>query len=175
MFRQIFLSAAGAMLCVGTALAHVTLESQEAPVGASYKAVLRLPHGCDGSPTTAIRVRLPAGVIGVKPMPKPGWKLDTVLGKYTKPFTLRGAKVSEGVTEIAWSGGNLADAFYDEFVFTSVLAEELQAGQTIYFPVVQECEKGVHRWIDIPTGHGGHDDHSGGPEAAPGLKLLPKR
>jgi uncharacterized protein YcnI len=83
--------------------------------------------------------------------------------------------MSEGVTEIAWSGGNLADAFYDEFVFTGALAEELSAGQTIYFPVVQECEKGVHRWIEIPSGHGGQDDHSGGPEPAPGLKLLPKR
>jgi uncharacterized protein YcnI len=155
--------------------AHVTLESQQAPIGASYKAVLRVPHGCDGSATTAIRIRLPAGVIGVKPMPKPGWKLDTVSGKYSKPFTLRGAKVSEGVTEIAWSGGNLADAFYDEFVFTGALAEELQGGQTIYFPVVQECEKGMHRWIEIPTGDSPHDDHSGGPEPAPGLKLLPKR
>jgi periplasmic copper chaperone A len=175
MNRQFFFGAAGAMLCIGVASAHVTLETQQAPVGASYKAVLRVPHGCDGSATTAIRIRVPSGVIGVKPMPKPGWKLDTVSGKYPKPFTLRGAKMSEGVTEIAWSGGNLADAFYDEFVFTGALAEELSAGQTIYFPVVQECEKGVHRWIEIPTGHGGHDDHSGGPEPAPGLKLLPKR
>jgi uncharacterized protein YcnI len=175
MFRQLLLGATGAMLCIAGASAHVTLETQQAPVGASYKAVLRVPHGCDGSATTAIRIRVPAGVIGVKPMPKPGWKLDTVSGKYPKPFTLRGAKMSEGVTEIAWSGGNLADSFYDEFVFTAALAEELSAGQTIYFPVVQECEKGVHRWIEIPTGHGGHDDHSGGPEPAPGLKLLPKR
>jgi len=174
MFRQIFLGAAGAMLCIGTTFAHVTLEAQQALVGASYKAVLRVPHGCDGSATTAIRVRLPAGIIGVKPMPKPGWKLDIVSGKYSKPFTLRGAKVSEGVTEIAWSGGNLADAFYDEFVFMSVLAEELEAGQMLYFPVVQECEKGVHRWIEIP-GHSGRDDHSEGPEPAPGLKLLPRQ
>jgi uncharacterized protein YcnI len=175
MFRQLLLGAVAAMFCFGTALAHVTLETQQAAVGASYKAVLRVPHGCDGSATTAIRVRLPAGITGVKPMPKPGWKLDIVSGKYAKPLTWRGTKLSEGVTEIAWSGGNLADAFYDEFVFTSVLAEELEAGQMLYFPVVQECEKGVHRWIEIPTGHSGHDDHSGGPEPAPGLKLLPKQ
>ena len=37
-----------------------------------------MPHGCSGSPTTAIRVRVPAGIIGVKPMPKPGWQLNTV-------------------------------------------------------------------------------------------------
>ena len=65
-------------LPVGDASAHVTLERQEAPVGSSYKAVLRVPHGCGGSPTTAIRVRVPAGIIGVKPMPKPGWQLNAV-------------------------------------------------------------------------------------------------
>ena len=150
------------------------LETRQAPAGASYKAVLRVPHGCDGSATTAIRVRIPAGVVDVKPMPKPGWKLDIVTGPYAKPATLRGAKVSEGVTEIAWSGGKLPDAYYDEFVFTSSLADELEAGQTVYFPVVQECEKGVHRWIDIPAG-GAHGDHSESAEPAPALKLLPKR
>jgi uncharacterized protein YcnI len=174
MFRQLYLGAAGAMLCIGTVSAHVTLETQQAAVGASYKAVLRVPHGCDGSATTAIRVRIPAGIIAVKPMPKPGWKLDTVSGTYAKPATLRGAKVSEGVTEIAWSSGKLADAYYDEFVFTSALADELEAGQTVYFPVVQECEKGVNRWIEIPAA-GARDDHSESSEPAPGLKLLPKR
>jgi periplasmic copper chaperone A len=41
--------------------------------------------------------------------------------------------------------------------------------------VVQECEKGVHRWIEIPKDHdnGGHG--TGSPEPAPGLRLLPKR
>jgi uncharacterized protein YcnI len=178
MLRRFLLGAAGALIITSGALAHVTLETREAPVGASYKAVLRVPHGCDGTATTAIRVRLPDGVIGVKPMPKSGWQLGTIIGKYSKPYTLRGAKVTEGVSEIAWSGGKLPDAHYDEFVFMGALAEELEAGKTIYFPVVQECEKGVHRWIEIPKGgeHSGNDGHSeGSPEPAPGLRLLPKR
>jgi uncharacterized protein YcnI len=171
MYRGLLSGATGVLLVITGASAHVTLELQQAHVASSYKAVMRVPHGCEGTATTAIRIRIPDGVIGVKPMPKPGWQLNLVSGKYPKPFTLRGAKVTEGVTEIAWSGGKLADAHYDEFVFTSVLAEELEAGKTIYFPVVQECEKGVHRWIEIPKEGGGH----GGPEPAPGLKLLPKR
>jgi len=52
-------------------LGHVTLEQRQAAVGAAYKAVFRVPHGCDGSPTIAIRVRIPEGVLDVKPMPKP--------------------------------------------------------------------------------------------------------
>ncbi len=175
MFRPLVLGAVGACACFGVASAHVTLERPETPVAASYKAVLRVAHGCKGSPTTAIRVRLPAGVIAVKPMPKPGWTLDVVSGKYPKPYTLRGAQVTEGVSEISWSGGKLLDAHYDEFVFASFVAGELEAGHTIYFPVVQQCEQGVHRWIEIPTGKHSEGHGAGAAEPAPGLRLLPRR
>jgi periplasmic copper chaperone A len=171
MLRMI-LSAAFALAAATCARAHITLETKEAPVGGSYKAVMRVPHGCDGSATTAIRIRMPEGFIAVKPMPKPGWKLDAVNGKYPGSYSLQGAKVSEGVTEIRWSGGNLPDAFYDEFVFTGAIANELEPGKTLYFPVVQECEKGVHRWIEIQTSGHSQDETS---EPAPALKLLPKR
>jgi uncharacterized protein YcnI len=170
MCRTILLSVAANVFAMAVANAHVTLETQQATVGSTYKAVMRVPHGCGDSPTTAIKIRIPEGVIGVKPMPKPGWKLDVVTGKYAKPYTLRGAKVGEGVTEVHWTGGKLPDAFYDEFVFRADIASELEAGKTIYFPVVQECEKGIHRWIEIPQPGQGER----GPEPAPGLRLAPK-
>ena len=145
------------------AAAHVTLEFHEAPVGASYKAVLRVGHGCEGAATTLIRVKIPDGVIAVKPMPKPGWKVDTTTGKYPKTYSYsHGAKLSEGVTEIAWSGGKLPDAHYDEFVFSGFLAGDLESGGMLYFPVVQECEKGVHRWIEIPAA-GNSSEHLASP------------
>jgi uncharacterized protein YcnI len=163
--------AVGAGIC--TASAHVTLETREAPVGAPYKAVLRVPHGCEGSATISLRIRVPEGMIAVKPMPKPGWKIDTVSGKYPRTYNyFHGAKLSEGVTEVSFSGGNLPDAYYDEFVVTGFLAGDLEAGKTLYFPVVQECEKGIHRWIEIPAGGRSSGDHG---EPAPALKLLPKR
>jgi uncharacterized protein YcnI len=141
------------------AYAHVTLETQEARVGASYKAVLKVPHGCDGAATTAIRVRVPAGIIAVKPMPKPGWTLETKTGAYDKTYAFfHGRKLSEGVVEIAWSGGRLPDAWYDEFVFQGFVAGDLKPGETLYVRVVQECEKGIHRWIEVPeTGKSASD------------------
>ena len=134
--------------------------------------MLRVPHGCEGTATTSVRVRIPDGVIRAKPMPKPGWTLTTVTGKYPKTYELFHAKLSEGVTEISWSGGKLPDAQYDEFVFQGNLADDLEPGKVLYFPVVQECEKGVHRWIEIPADGKSAGDY---PEPAPGLKLLPKR
>jgi periplasmic copper chaperone A len=172
MFREFALGAAGAVAVACTASAHITLETREAPVGAPYKAVLRVPHGCDGAATTALRVRIPEGMIAVKPMPKPGWKIDTVSGKYSKTYSFfHGAKLSEGVTEVSFSGGSLPDAYYDEFVVTGFIAGDLQPGTMLYFPVVQECEKGVHRWIEIPAAGKSPGDY---PEPAPGLKLVPK-
>jgi uncharacterized protein YcnI len=170
MMRRFFLVAT-IVAAATPALAHVTLEAQEGRVGASFKAVVRVPHGCAGSATTAIRVKIPDGVIAVKPMPKPGWTLETKTGPYGKTYNhFHNAKLSEGVTEVAWSGGKLPDAYYDEFVFASFLSADLEAGKTLYFPVVQECEKGVHRWIEIPAGKPGeHLD-----EPAPGVKLLAK-
>jgi uncharacterized protein YcnI len=164
-----------AFVGVTSARAHVTLETQQAAVGAGYKAVLRVPHGCGGSSTVSIRLRVADGVVDVKPMPKAGWKLETKSAKYSKTFSLRNAKMSEGVTEITWSGGQLPDAHYDEFVFIGAISDDLQPGATIYFPVVQECEKGVARWIEIPAAGATQDHSSESSQPAPALRLVPRR
>jgi uncharacterized protein YcnI len=163
---------AGAMMLAacGTAGAHVTLETPEAPVSSTYKAVLRVGHGCEGSPTVAIRVRIPDGVIAVKPMPKPGWDLTTKVEPYPQPVKYFEDTLTEGVREIAWTGGKLPDEWYDEFVFRARLPDE-GGGSTVWFPLVQECETGVHRWIEIPAEGKTADDYR---EPAPGVRLTPK-
>jgi periplasmic copper chaperone A len=158
------------LVTCGAANAHVTLEASEASVSSTYKAVLRVGHGCEGSPTVAIRVQIPEGMIAVKPMPKPGWELTTKIEPYTQPVKYFEDTLTEGVKEIAWTGGKLPDEWYDEFVFRGRLPDE-GAGTIVYFPVVQECEAGVHRWIEIPAEGKTADDYE---EPAPGLTLTPK-
>jgi uncharacterized protein YcnI len=160
------------LLVPAVASAHVTIENREAAVGGPFKVVFRVPHGCGTSPTTKLRVRIPQGVIGVKPMPKSGWQLDVVNAAYGKSYRMfHDPNVSEGAQEVAWSG-RLPNEHYDEFVLSVYLTDELVPGTTLYFPVVQECESGVHRWIEIPEGGKSPSDY---PEPAPGVKLLPKR
>jgi uncharacterized protein YcnI len=154
-----------------TATAHVTLERKETPVGAFYKAVLSVPHGCEGSATVKVAVTIPEGVISVKPMVKPGWSLEVKRGAYARPYSyLHGAKLTQGPQEITWSGGNIPDAYYDEFVMQTFIAGELTPGTSLYFPVIQTCEKGEHRWIETPSSPKTGSGHG---EPAPGLKLLP--
>lgn len=160
-------AAAGAVLAamVAPALAHVTLEVAQAPVGSAYKAVLRVPHGCDGTATTAIRLKVPEGFVTAKPMPKAGWTLDIKTGDYAKNYTLYGSPVTSGATEIVWSGGNLPDNEYDEFVVRGTLAADLPVGSKLYFPVIQTCTSGEEDWIDTSG------DEAGTP--APALELTP--
>ena len=164
---------AAVVLAASAAHAHVTVESKQVAVGSYYKAVFAVPHGCAGSPTVRLRVQIPEGVIGVKPMPKPGWTLETVKGKYATEYDFHGSKVSEGVKEVVWSGGKLADDNYDEFVAATYLTTALKPNTMLYFPVVQECEQGVSRWIDLPKDGQASHGHDG-KSPAPGIKLLPK-
>jgi periplasmic copper chaperone A len=164
--------AAVATLAASSASAHVTLENRQATIGAGYKAVFAVPHGCAGSATTKIRVQIPEGVIAVKPMPKAGWNVETIKGKYAAEYDYHGAKYSEGVREVVWSGGKLPDDYYDEFVISTFLTGVLKPDTVLYFPTVQECEQGISRWIDIPQGGPAHMHEDKWP--APGVKLMPK-
>lgn len=150
------------------ALAHVTLETSEAPANSTYKAVLRIPHGCDGQPTYTVRVQIPEGFIAVKPMPKPGWKLETRKGPYAKTYEYFGSTLSEGVKEVIWSGGELLDEHYDEFVLRGRVAD-VPPGTVLWFKTVQECPNGAERWIEIPA-PGQKASHLKYP--APGVKVL---
>ena len=140
-----------------TALAHSTLETSQATPNSTYKGVLRVPHGCKGEATKAVRIQIPETIIDVRPMPKAGWTLTTARGAYAKSYDLYGKPVADGVKEIVWSGGELPDAFYDEFVFRARITAEA-AGKTLAFPVVQECQNGSERWIEIAAD--GQDPHT---------------
>ncbi len=170
--KPLFMIALAAAAAVASpAGAHVTLQNRQATPASYYKAVFAVPHGCAGSPTVKIRVQIPEGVIAVKPMPKPGWNVETVKGKYSTSYELHGATITEGVKEVLWSGGKLADDNYDEFVLATFLTGSLKPNTTLYFPLVQECEQGTSRWIEIPQeGKPAHDSKS----PAPGVKLMPK-
>ena len=78
--------AAAALMISAPAFAHVTFENGQANPNSTYKATLRIPHGCAGKPTLKVRVRIPEGIVAVKPMPKAGWKLETTKGAYVKAY-----------------------------------------------------------------------------------------
>jgi len=188
--RRLAVAMCAAALSVGAAHAHVTLEKKDAKLGAGYKAVFSVPHGCKGEATTEVRIDIPEGVIAVKPMPKPGWKLSLEKGAYVRSYAFHhGETKSEGVRSVTWSGGELPDEYFDQFVLSTFIAGELEANQKLAFPVTQKCASGEMHWNELPAAgqdlhaleypapqlllvageqhHHGHGDHSGQAAGAP--------
>eukprot|EP01037_Dinobryon_pediforme_P011626 gene11626-11721_t len=166
-YIQTILAAALLFGVTSAALAHITLEKSESLPKSGYKAVFRVPHGCEGSTTTAIKITIPEGVIAAKPMPKAGWTLAMTKGPYANSYKQYGETVTSGVKEITWSGGSLPDDEYDEFTVSTYLTEALAAGSAVYFPVVQTCEKGVANWVGVPK-----DGQAATGEPAPSVKII---
>ncbi len=152
-----------------TALAHATLEQESVTQNKTEKLTVRIGHGCDGAPTLRLRVRIPDGVIAVKPMPKAGWTLETTVEPYAEPYDYFGNSLTEGVREIVWTG-SLDDAHYDEFVFRGRITESTEAGTMLYVPIVQECADAAERWIEIPAAGQSGDDLEA---PAPGVMVSP--
>ncbi len=140
------------VLVTSVAHAHVLLEEPAALAGSSYRAALRIGHGCAGRPTTGVRVFLPAGVRGAKPMPKAGWALSTRRATLAQPYDKHGRTVREDVVEIHWAARSaehaLPDDNYDEFVLRATLPE--QAG-ALWFRVLQSCDGAQLDWAEIPA------------------------
>ena len=166
------LGVAALLLAVPTpdAAAHVALDVREATAGSSVRLALRVPHGCAGAATTSLRVRLPDELRNAKPQPKAGWTVDLVLRDAAGHGHGHGHHDGDEPAEIAWSGGSLADAHYDEFVLVASIDRD--AAGTLHLPVVQECEGGlVERWITIPAGG---QSAGGVSHPAPSLRIVPR-
>ena len=135
----------------GTASAHVVLEYQVAPAGASYKATFKVGHGCGASPTRQVVVDIPEGFKGARPQPKPGWTLEVQRSKLATPYTSHGRSVTEDTTRITWTAKTAEDALpsahYDEFVLVGQTPDN--AG-SIYWPVRQVCAEGRNDWTEVP-------------------------
>lgn len=140
------LACATLSLFTNPSLAHASLEQPTAAPGSTYKAVMRIPHGCDGTPTTKIAITIPEGLFNVKPMPHPGWDLTTKKADYENTYHAHGHPYSSGVVTITWSNGNLPDDWYDEFTFRGSVSKDIKDGTALYFPTVQTCVSGQNFW-----------------------------
>jgi uncharacterized protein YcnI len=140
--------AGGALLAVAVpamASAHVTVSPDELVAGDHGVLTFAFSHGCDNSPTTALRITMPDGLASVSPTLDGDWTIDVERGDdglvsavtYTAlspvPTDLRGA-VSMGVG-------------LDE-----------DTPDSLAFPVEQKCVDGTTEWTQIAEN--GEDPHS---------------
>lgn len=140
-------SLAGALLWAPAAGAHVTPQDPEAPSGGYFTTAFKVGHGCEGSPTTKVEIKMAEGVTSVKPQPVAGWNLSTTMRTLDPPVDNHGTPITETVDTVVWEGGPLPDSELQMF-WVSMKLPEGEAGSTLAFPVVQTCETGQTDWIE---------------------------
>lgn len=123
--------AAFAVLSVASpVLAHIDPDPTDAQAGSEVSVGFTVEHGCEGSPTERLDMRLPDGVAGAVAEPPSGWT----------------GQIEDNI--VSFIGGPLPDD--EELTFRVRLILPPTPDTTIYFPFVQRCEVGEIRWIDIP-------------------------
>ncbi len=115
------------------ASAHATLTATTTSAGAEAVLRLSIEHGCDGSPTTAVAVRLPEGIADAAPTSDPRWEAAI-----------------EGETVVFRAKRPLPDGQPVTAELTATLPE---TPGTLVFPTVQTCAEGELAWLEaVPDG-----------------------
>jgi uncharacterized protein YcnI len=141
--------AAFAVLSVASpVLAHIDPDPTDAQAGSEVSVGFTVEHGCEGSPTERLDMRLPDGVTAPVAEPPSGWT----------------GQIEDNI--VSFIGGPLPDD--EELTFRVRMILPPTPDATIYFPFVQRCEIGEIRWIDLPR----DDSDTELDEPAPAMQLF---
>lgn len=132
------------------ASAHVTITPSSTTAGASAVLEVSIPHGCDGSSTTAVTIRIPEEVNAVSPTRNALWELEKETVQLDPPVTdSHGNQVTERVASVTYRTDTpLPDGHRDVFELSLQIPDA--AGATLEFPTIQTCEQGEVAWIEVP-------------------------
>lgn len=135
----------------GTAAAHNYLLETEAPAGYVRDIVMRVPHGCKGSPVNQVRIKIPDGVYRVTVEHRDDWEISTKMRPVDPPVSGDGGQpITETVDEIVWANPKTllpADRI-GEFRFRAKLPNEV--GKILYFRTLNACVEGDDNYVDLP-------------------------
>jgi uncharacterized protein YcnI len=129
-------------LLVAAVVAHVTIDPPEATRGRFARLAFRVPTERDDATTTRFSVQLPAEhpVRFVSVRPHPGWDYQVETTPLDRPIPGGHDEITEAVSSITWTGGEIAPGEFDEFVVSlgplPVDTDQLQ------FPSVQTYDDG---------------------------------
>lgn len=126
-------SAAAVVAITAPAKAHVTIDDVTVE-GDTIALTFMFDHGCGISPTVGLRVRLPDGVEVLATAQPDGWN------------------ASSDNESVSWTGPPIAHEQPASFTVTTTRFGH--AGETVWFPAVQQCEQGESAWIETDDAGG---------------------
>jgi uncharacterized protein YcnI len=140
-FTILLAGAAGLTLALAAPLAasaHVALASATSTAPGTVSVItFSLGHACDGSPTTAVAIDLPAPMSGVVPTAKAGWQIATETDV-------------DGTTVTYTAETPLADGIRDTFDVQAYLPED---ATELVMPAMQTCVEGGYAWDGSDADH----------------------
>ncbi|MEY9965574.1 uncharacterized protein YcnI [Streptacidiphilus sp. MAP12-16] len=143
------LAAAGVLLLVGSASAHVTVQPSSAAKGASDQAFsFRVPNEKDGATTTEVQVYFPTDhpIPSVLVNSMPGWKAAIATSKLKTPIQTDDGAITDAVSSITWTGGSIDPGHYQDF--TVDFGQLPSDTDQLTFKALQTYSDGtVVRWI----------------------------
>lgn len=144
-------TAALSLCLIGPASAHVTAGGSTTEAGEYTVLTVSVPHGCEGSSTTKVAIKIPADVLAVTPTRNPFWDVSTTIDKLAKPTTdAHGNTVTERTGTVTYTAKTpLPDDQRDAFELSFQIPDK--AGEVLAFPTVQTCEKGATAWVEVPA------------------------
>ena len=158
----------GVMAVAPMAAAHVTVNPGEAEKGGFASLTFRVPNERDDATTTSLEVNFPEEhpFTSVRVKPTPGWQYEIEMRTLDEPLDNHGEEVTEVVSKITWSGGEIGTTEFQEFsVSAGRMPEDVDQ---IMFPSIQTYSGGeVVRWIDEVVEGEEEPEHP-----APTLKLI---
>jgi uncharacterized protein YcnI len=154
-------------LVAGPAGAHVEVDPGSAPKGSTSKFSFQVPNEEDNASTVSLMVEFPSDhpIPSVSVLAKPGWTFATTKAPLPKPVQTENGQVTEAVSTITWTGGEIPPGAFDLF---TVLAGPLPKNvNQLQFKATQTYSDGnVVQWIEPTVKGGAEPEHP-----APVLKL----
>lgn len=135
-------------LAMAPALAHVTISPDQATPNSFIVGTVSVPHGCDGSPTTKITIKVPDQIVEIAPTRNAFWNVQVIQSKLATPLKAAdGDAITEKVTEIVYTAktplpADERDAFELSFQVPN------KSGQVLTFPTIQKCVVGEADWTE---------------------------
>jgi uncharacterized protein YcnI len=159
------------LLAAGPAVAHVTVNPDEAEQGGFTKLAFSTPNERDNASTVKLEVILPTDhpLAFVSVQPHPGWSYTVQRRTLAEPIEVFGSQVTEVVSSVTFSADSPATSIgpgeFDEF---NLSVGPLPEVDQIVFKAIQTYSSAeVVRWVEQAVGHA-EPEHP-----APVLHLVP--
>jgi uncharacterized protein YcnI len=132
------------------ASAHVGVEASSTAEGSYTVLSFSTPHGCGESPTTKLTFTIPEEISSVTPTRNANYTIEKVVEELPEPVQdSHGANIVDRDAQVVYTAITPLPTDQRDVIELSLQLPADAAGETLAFPVLQECTDGVTDWSAV--------------------------